>query len=160
MTRKTILSPCRTWRYTLWREWDRSKGYALFLGLNPSLADELVNDRTINREIAFATGLGYGALAKWNLFGVRTPYPKEMKAAADPIGPDNDRHLLRLARGAGIIVAGWGNDGSMLGRADQVLGLLARFDVHALRVTKLGQPQHPLYIKGETQPFLWRPAIV
>lgn len=159
MTRKTILSPCRTWRYTLWREWDRSKGYALFLGLNPSTADESVNDRTINREIDFAASLGYGALAKWNLFGFRSRHPKVMMAAADPIGPDNDKHLIRLARNADIIVAGWGNHGSILGRSDQVLCQLARFDVHALRVTKLGQPQHPLYIKGETQPFLWRPAI-
>lgn len=33
---------------------------ALFLGLNPSTADEAINDLTINRELAFS---------EWNLFG-------------------------------------------------------------------------------------------
>jgi len=41
MNRRTVLSACRTYRYALWRELDASKpGYALFIGLNPSTADE------------------------------------------------------------------------------------------------------------------------
>ena len=156
----TILSPCRTWRYTLWREWDSTKDYALFLGLNPSLADEQVNDRTINREIDFARRWGYGGLAKWNLFGFRTPYPAVMKAAADPVGPENDRHLLRLARDAGIIVAAWGNGGAYRRRSEMVLRLLAAFDVHAFVITGENQPKHPLYVKGDVEPFLWQPALL
>ena len=33
-------SPCRKWRYLLWRRWDRTKPVANFLMLNPSTADE------------------------------------------------------------------------------------------------------------------------
>ena len=66
--RQCIFSPCRRYRYTLWREWtlpieqwDPSR-YAVFIGLNPSTADELVNDPTIRRCIDFANRWGYGAL--------------------------------------------------------------------------------------------------
>ena len=34
------LSECRKYRYALWRTWDDSKPYVMFVGLNPSTADE------------------------------------------------------------------------------------------------------------------------
>jgi hypothetical protein len=34
------LSDCRKYRFALWRTWDESKPYAMFVGLNPSTADE------------------------------------------------------------------------------------------------------------------------
>ena len=55
MERRTVLSACRTYRYVLWRELDADKpGYALFIGLNPSTADEVVDDPTIRRCKDFA----------------------------------------------------------------------------------------------------------
>ena len=35
-------SSCRTYRYSLWRRWGApEQGYAMFIGLNPSTADEV-----------------------------------------------------------------------------------------------------------------------
>ena len=49
-------SECRTWRYVLWRRWGWH-GFAkqvMFIGLNPSTADETDDDPTIRRCIRFA----------------------------------------------------------------------------------------------------------
>jgi len=111
MTRETVLSPCRTYRYTLWREWMGREGYAMFVGLNPSTADERVDDATIRRCVNYAKAWGYGALCMTNLFAFRTVSPVIMKAQPDPVGPDNDGWLVDMAADAGVVIAAWGADG-------------------------------------------------
>ena len=55
MNSGATFSPCRTWRYTLWRSWGIGNGKnAVFIGLNPSTADEVQDDPTIRRCINFA----------------------------------------------------------------------------------------------------------
>jgi hypothetical protein len=45
-----VFSPCRTWRYSLWRRW--APGPAeLWMMLNPSTADETDNDPYTSRVI-------------------------------------------------------------------------------------------------------------
>ena len=127
----------------------------MFMGLNPSTADETVNDKTIVREINFAKAWGCNALAKWNLFAFRATQPETMKAAADPVGPDNDKYLLEMARGARVIVAAWGNHGAFRNRDKGALRVLSGFDVHCLKITKSGHPSHTLYLKSGLTPQLW-----
>ena len=115
------LSECRQYRYALWRTWDDSKPYAMFVGLNPSTADETDDDPTIRRCIVFAKDWGYGGLCMANLFAYRATDPSNMFSAQDPIGPQNDVWLERLAKDAGIVVAAWGNHGGHLGRSKIVL---------------------------------------
>ena len=114
------LSACRSYRYSLWRIWDESKPYALFIGLNPSTADEVENDPTLNRCIDYAKSWGYGGVYMTNLFAFRTKDPEGMKAASDPIGPENNASLIDLAQKAGIAIAAWGNDGAFMGRSKEV----------------------------------------
>lgn len=132
-TRETILSPCRTYRYTLWRNISSldGEGYAMFIGLNPSTADEVLDDPTIRRCMAFAQAWGYGALCMTNLFAFRATKPADMLAAADPIGPENDKHLIDLARDAGVVVAAWGTNGTHLGRDQAVHAMVS--NLHYLR---------------------------
>lgn len=153
MSRDTIFSPCRTYRYVLWREFGElldDGSYAMFIGLNPSTADETNDDPTIRRCIAFAKSWGYGALCMTNLFAFRATDPAVMLAAADPVGVDNNRHLLQMAQGAGVIVAAWGKHGGHLGRDQAVRKMLP--GLHCLSLTKAGQPGHPLYLKSELKP--------
>lgn len=152
VNRKTILSPCRTYRYVLWREFGGfvGNGYVMFIGLNPSTADEVEDDPTIRRCIAFAKAWGYGALCITNLFAFRATQPADMKAATDPIGPGNDAHLVELAQEAGVVVAAWGTDGAYMGRDQEVRILVPR--LHCLRKTKDGHPWHPLYLPGNLTP--------
>jgi hypothetical protein len=118
------LSDCRKYRYALWRTWDESKSYAVFVGLNPSKADETEDDPTIIRCINFAKEWGYGGLRMTNLFAYRATEPNEMMSAQDPVGSENDIWLKNLAKDAGVIVAAWGNNGNYLGRSKEVLMML------------------------------------
>lgn len=59
-----IFSPCREYRYKLWRTWDASKLPLNVIGLNPSTADETKNDPTIRRCIQFAIDWGMLLLIK------------------------------------------------------------------------------------------------
>ncbi|WP_368188730.1 DUF1643 domain-containing protein [Aeromonas sp. R7-3] len=90
--RHAVFSPCRTYRYALSRVWATDKPYALFIGLNPSTADETLDDPTIRRCIDFAKRRGYGGLVMANLFAYRATDPEVMKRAAEP------RHPLYLKR--------------------------------------------------------------
>jgi hypothetical protein len=103
-------------RYALWREWDIfNSDYVMFIGLNPSTADETRDDPTIRRCIGFAQDWGYGAVCMTNLFAYRARDPLVMKSAVDTIGPENDQWLAFCAKEASMIVAAWGVDGRSLG---------------------------------------------
>lgn len=153
---KTVFSPCRKYRYTLWREWDSLIGgkYCMFVGLNPSTADEVTDDPTIRRCIGFAKRWGYGAVCMTNLFAFRSTDPMTMLACADPVGPDNDKWLVEIAKGAGIVVAAWGTHGDHLGRGKIVrMGFMQHgINLQCLGHTKDGYPRHPLYLRGDCEP--------
>lgn len=140
MKTDAILSSCRLYRYALWRTWDESKDKVMFIGLNPSTADETGDDRTISRCISYAKQWGYGGIIMGNLFAFRTPSPAEMISAEDPIGEKNDYWLKRLANNAALVVGMWGNSGAFLGRFEKVSAMFP--NLHCLRLTKAGQPHH------------------
>ena len=156
VTRQTIFSADRMYRYTLWREWSddlfrnrTNEGYVMFIGLNPSTADETQDDPTIRRCMGFVKRWGYLTLCMTNLFAFRATDPRKMKAHPKPIGDENDRWLVAVAREADLIVAAWGVDGRFMARDEEVMKLLD--DVQCLRVTKGGYPEHPLYIPYDTE---------
>lgn len=151
MKTDAIFSECRKYRYALWRIWDESKPYALFIGLNPSTADETENDPTINRCINYARDWGYGGLCMVNLFAYRATAPSDMMKADDPVGADNDEWIKRLAKDAGVVVAAWGNDGAYLGRSKEVMNMIP--DLMCLKINQSGEPAHPLYQPGSAKPI-------
>ena len=151
--RKTVLSHCRQYRYCLWRTWDtQEQKYAAFIGLNPSTADETVDDPTLRRCVDYGKQWAYGALCMLNLFAYRTPNPKELKAHSDPVGAENDRWLVQVAADASIIIAAWGAHGNHLDRDRTVMSLL-RGRLSCLAKTKAGHPKHPLYLRKYIQPI-------
>ena len=153
MNRQTIFSKYRTYRYTLWREWVGGEGYAMFIGLNPSTADEKSDDPTIRRCVAFAKAWGYTALCMTNIFSFRATDPRDMMIQADPVGPDNNKYLLEMSKEAGVIVAAWGTNGTHKGRGAEVISMIER-PLHCLGLTKQGYPAHPLYLRKTLAPIL------
>jgi hypothetical protein len=147
------------YRYTLWRDWSdlftAQKRYVQFIGLNPSTATAQADDPTIRRCWRFAQAWGFDAMCMTNLFAFRSTDPVGMKQQADPVGPDNDEWIARIALDASLVVAAWGNDGAHLGRSAHVVGLLSGANLHCLSVTNTGEPGHPLYLAKSTlpQPF-------
>lgn len=125
--------------------------YAVFVGLNPSTADEVEDDPTIRRCVDYAKRWGYGALCMVNLFAYRATEPAVMKAHAAPVGDENDRWLVEVAKEAGVVVAAWGVDGKHSERDKAVIRLLAG-KLSCLVKTKDGHPGHPLYLKKSLKP--------
>lgn len=154
MLRDAVISPCGNYRYALWREWDSSKKRICWIGLNPSRADDKIDDPTMKRCISYSIQWGYGSMAVGNLFAWRTPNPRNLLDAADPVGPDNDFWLQKLAADAEIVVAFWGTGGILLNRAEQIRELLP--ELHCLKLTKSGQPHHTRGLPNELKPVLFQ----
>ncbi len=152
MKNTASLSRCRQYRFALWRTWDDTLPRVMFIGLNPSTADEKNDDPTLVRCMNFARDWGYGGVCMANLFAFRATDPAAMKAVADPIGRRNNYWLRRLAGEAGLVVAAWGNDGVHLGRGDKVRAMLP--ELHCLQMNRSGEPAHPLYQPASRQPVL------
>ena len=150
-------SPCRRWRYLLWRRWDAARPVANFLMLNPSTADEHRLDPSCTRARNYAERWGFGALVVTNLFGWRATDPQEMKAARDPVGRGNDAAILGAARASAIVVCAWGNHGAHLGRSQRVVSALraAAINLSFLRMNGAGEPAHPLYLPGALRAASW-----
>lgn len=146
-----VFSPDRLWRYRLWRCWNPDLPAVLFIGLNPSTADETEPDPTITRCMDFAERWGFGTYLMGNLYAFRSTKPKGMKATTDPIGPENDQHLADMIKQAFKVIVAWGSHKGIDDRAKQVLEMIR--EPYCLKLTKEGYPQHPLYIRGDTVPI-------
>ena len=144
------------YRYLLWRTWDVSRPRALWILLNPSMADGRIDDRTLRRCKAFTASWRFGGLEIVNLFALRTPYPRDLYQAANPVGEENDQYIIAAVRRATSIILAWGAHGSYRERDRAVLALIKTHTALApccLGVTRSGSPRHPLYIARNKQPF-------
>lgn len=147
-------SACGTYRYNLWREWDFSLPIVAWIMLNGSTADGSTNDPTIVRCINFSTDAGFGRMVVGNLFGLKSTDPAALKTHSAPIGPENDFYLDMIIRDVDMIICAWGSHGKFRNRGDNVLRRIraAGKTPHCLRMTKSGQPEHPLYLPGNLRP--------
>ncbi|SLN60519.1 hypothetical protein TRL7639_03340 [Falsiruegeria litorea R37] len=155
-----VYSDCERYRYSLTRIWDPSGGKVLFVMLNPSTATEVQNDPTVERCERRARALGFGAFQVTNIFAWRDTDPRKMRAAAEPVGPENDATILAGVDWADQVVAAWGTHGEHLDRGPAVEALLrtSQSPVYHLGLSKAGHPKHPLYISYAQQPKLWFPT--
>lgn len=152
-----VYSDCERYRYSLSRIWDEAGPRVLFIMLNPSKATEVQNDPTVERCERRARVLGFGGFRVMNIFAWRETDPRLLRAAADPVGGENDSLLLDGLNWADTVIAGWGVHGEHLNRGPEVEALLrgAGVDLHCLGLSKAGHPRHPLYIAYATQPQVW-----
>jgi hypothetical protein len=154
-----LFSPCRRYRYTLTHDAEDlfgapgSPGFVAWIGLNPSRADESRLDPTLWRVRAYTHCFGFRSFKMLNLFAYRATDPRLLRKAADPVGPDNDHCLLEVCRQAALVVCCWGAEGEYRGRDREVVELLRGIPLHALALTKMGHPRHPLYLKCSCRPI-------
>lgn len=151
-----LLSVDRVYRYWLLRDWSSAEKRVGWIGLNPSTADESRLDPTLRRIARFSEDWGYTGFIMLNLFAYRATDPIAMKAVKDPVGPDNDKHILEVAAEVDFIVCCWGAHGAHRERAQTVLDMLRIHGnapkLHYLKLTQKGQPMHPLYISSAELP--------
>ena len=154
---EAVYSDCENYRYSLTRIWEPEGRKAAFIMLNPSTATEVQNDPTVERCERRARALGFGAFRVTNIFAWRDTDPRNMRAASDPVGPENDNAIREACDWADQIVAAWGTHGAHLNRGPSVEALLrdAGFSVYHLGLSKAGHPKHPLYIAYAQKPEPW-----
>ncbi len=136
-------------------------GRVVFIMLNPSVADAMIDDATIRRCMGFAYEWRRREIMVVNAFAWRSTDPKKLLAAADPVGPEN-RHWIREACKKGAVhVAAWGAVGKRLrGTVEETVKILEKggYNLKCLGVTKDGQPRHPLMMKTKAALSDWRKA--
>ena len=155
-----IFDPTGAYRYSLWRQWDTRQPRLAFVMLNPSTADTETDDATIRRCVKFARTWKFGALEVVNLFAFRATQPQILKQVVDPVGVECDRYLLAAADQAQQIVVAWGNGGRLHQRDQIVLDLLASHKaIYCLGMSQAGQPRHPLYLRSEVKPILFKRSL-
>lgn len=160
MTCSATFDDAEAYRYDLCWRWGKGPLLVGWL-LNPSTATHEVLDNTLKGMQKRARAWDYAGFRIINLFGFRATLPDDMKAQADPVGPENDqiiRQVLQEANQDGsLVLAGWGCDGLHLNRHAQALHLAkttgARLNV--LKINGDGTPKHPLYVAHDLMPVPW-----
>jgi hypothetical protein len=143
----------RQYRYALWRIWDESKPLIMFIGLNPSTANEYEPDPTINTVKALSTNWGYGGFYMMNLFAIVSSDPDLLKTHPDPLG-DNDGWIERIAAKCKDVVFAWGRFKEAKQRCQKII---AQFpDALCIKILKDGSPKHPLYTPYKALPIKFR----
>jgi hypothetical protein len=147
MRSSAIFSSCRKYRYALTRTWVSRGRKVMFIGLNPSTADESSNDPTVRRCIGFAQRWGFQGMVLTNLFGYRSTDPSKLARLTDPVGAENDFWIEESRRTVDLVVVAWGARGSLHERDTAVLANLT--NASCLGRTLSGAPKHPLYLPWE-----------
>ena len=110
----------------------------------------------VRRIRGYSMKWGYNGFMMLNAFAFRATDPREMAAAADPVGPDNDKWLLSETAKADRVFCCWGTHAKLGGRQEHLLELLRDRPLYYLRLTSGGFPSHPLYLPGDLEPRRWR----
>lgn len=150
-----VFSECGKYRYKLWRTWNTAKPVLYFILMNPSTADEIHNDPTIERQQRRAHGLGFGGIVVLNCGAIRETNSKKAWQDKDPIGPDNYRTIRQEIDNnpSAQYVAAWGRPAHQFGAAEEVLRLFraAGVTLKCLGTNGDGSPKHPLYVRYEQE---------
>lgn len=168
-------SACRTYRYSLLHSWVKENGefvqvdlpanerrQIMWIGMNPSTADEQRLDPTLRRVRAFTDALGFNTFIMTNAFAFRATLPKDMRKASDPVGPMNDWVLRHTAVSCERVIACWGAlsnfPRSLRHRAASIRIMLrdAERPVYCLGRNDDGSPKHPLYVAASTPLALFK----
>lgn len=141
-------------RFYLRRFWDEMKligapKYAMFIGLNPSTANDKSDDPTIRRCINFARSWGYGGMYMCNLFSYVSTDPDKI-ITSEAERDLNDYHLKNVASMTNKIIFAWGAFKQHKARMEEVIKMFP--DAYCLGKSKDGFPKHPLYLKSNLKP--------
>jgi len=165
---ETWLSTCERYRYIVKKPLPVKLGKASaprkvvgFCALNPSDGTATDKDPTLGRMYEFTAREGGTITMVGNLFNWRSSEPTDLVRVSDPVGPDADAALERLAVESDLLLVAWGSKfrydrrpPPIGGRDARVLEILLshKEEVYCLgRTMVTPQPCHPLYLRGDTK---------
>lgn len=142
-----VISDCETYRYRL----ERGAGRTLsVIMVNPSTANAIQDDPTIRKVLGFAERLFCERVIVGNKFAFRATDVNELRAAKDPVGPDNDRHVEQILRDGDLHVAAWGSlsklPEALRTRWKEIVRIADRVGcrLHCIGLNADRHPKHPL----------------
>lgn len=147
-------SHCHRHRYALGRQIGAGGPFALFCGMNPSTAEDDIDDPTIRREWLFAKRWGFSRYIKVNIGSYRATNPRDLPAAPDEACPPENIETIRaLAAGAGVVVMAHGVlPRPLIVPGERITSALIA-DGHKLfclgKTKSSNSPRHPLYIRSD-----------
>lgn len=155
-------SDCRNYRYALWRIWNASKPLLMFIGLNPSTANEDENDPTIRSVERISKTNGYGGFYMMNCWAYVSTDPERLRQHRwnELVCKWNDNMLIVTKAKCKDVVFAWGSFMIVreTGRDKELLKMFP--NAKALFINKNGSPKHPLYCKSDTKLILFTtPAV-
>ncbi len=149
---------------TLMRRWIGDtfpERYILFIGMNPSTADAMVNDPTCAREWSFAQREGFDGMVKANVGDYRATHPKMLlEDGVVASSPANLPAIREQAKGAARVVLCHGKLNKALVPAGKALVEAMRedgIDLWCFGTNGDGSPKHPLYLRSDTPLMRWEP---
>jgi hypothetical protein len=155
-----IISDDQLFRYALWCVWDRSRLLVGWTCQNPSTADAESTDPSLTKMIGFSKRLGFGGLLLGNLGAWRETNGKLWLRAADPVGPENDAWLRRMAADVDVMICAWGRQPKKLDA--RIHDVEFEFSGTGVRTVCLGRtqdgcyPRHPLMLAYSAEVLPWR----
>jgi hypothetical protein len=146
-------SDCRKYRFVLYRIWDKSKPMIMFVGLNPSTANETKDDATIRRVKSMANSWGYGGVYMLNCFPFISTNPDDLKVC-DKL-EENDLWLYTISLKCKEVVFAWGNFDIVVEKSRDIALTQLFPNAKCLIKNKNGSPRHPLYVPSTIQLVEW-----
>ena len=146
------------YRYVLGR---RGTNPLICIGINPSTADPLRLDPTLQSVERIARHNGFDGFMMLNVYAQRATVPTDLDAACNPLLHRENlaafRHVLSLCGGTPTVWAGWG---TLIEKRPYLYDCLrdmiavgqdygARW-VTAGKRSKAGHPHHPLYLRADS----------
>jgi hypothetical protein len=148
MQRISDWSSDRSRRYALGRFWG-SGPLACVIGLNPSRADDQVDDPTNRRLVGLLGGLDFGGYWLVNLLPDSTPYPKMLRLCNRKLSGRNQAAIRNALDQSQTTIFGWGATGIYLPHRLKIESMTS--EAYCFGITKQGEPKHPLYLPSDSQ---------
>lgn len=157
-----VFSPCGHYRLRLDRECSLiGRLVFAYFGVNCSTAGAQANDPTVNKWTGFTIRNDGRRFIVGNPFAYIATDVRELAAAADPVGPDNDRYLAEIIAEADVLVPCWGSrtklPQALRPRLDWLRDMIfaAGKPVKIFGLTQSGDPTHPLMLSYSTPLVEW-----
>ncbi|MBA7658592.1 hypothetical protein ES703_66551 [subsurface metagenome] len=141
----------RAYRFVLWRFW-KDAPRVLFVGLNPSTANELENDPTIRRCLGFADKWGYGGMYFCNLYSYVSTEPR-LLSSEEALHAANIPAITMAKSLSVLAIAAWGDGVELVENGKSVAEHIRKLIEPSLcfGLTQKGNPKHPLYLPSEAE---------
>ncbi len=158
-------------RYILTRGWTKPLGTdkrVLWVMLNPSTAGAKEDDPTVRRCSNFARSWGYAGIIVVNLFSLIATRPIHLSEEPATMASNEAMFLRYVFRSpkVAMVMAAWGSQPILTKNPDRWRTVVtdvveAGHTVMSLGTTADGSPRHPLYVRGDSAPQLWKmPSMI